>query len=121
MLALGTFIGLIATLVLPFINGIGDWQGVLASIIGACFGGLVATFITNQSQRAPDAVFMYPVGLMLGYSWQQTPALAKMLQDPSGWMVFLGVVGLLGNIILTLFAVVLGAYSLLVTVRKSKS
>ena len=121
MLALGTFIGLIATYPLPFITEIDDWRKVLASIIGACFGGVVATFITNQSKRAPDAVFMYPVGLMLGYSWQQTRALGDMVKGQDHWMVFLGGVGLLGNILLTLFAVVLGAYSLLDTFRKGKS
>jgi hypothetical protein len=107
MLAMGIFVGLVACQGTAFVGSVESWQKVMVEILGACFGGVVVTYMGKQMQSAGNAVYMYPVGLLLSYSWLKTAKLAPMMIYHSGeFQFYLGLAGLLGVVVLSLVAFV---------------
>ena len=102
---MGVFVGLVSYQAVPFINA-NNWQGVLAAVLGASFGGVTVTFMNQKLGDAKESVFMYPVGLLLGFVWMQVQNLAPLILGNNRTSFWLGVLGIIGIIALTAFVAV---------------
>lgn len=96
MLALGIFVGTIITV--GVINT-KDWtkiHGLLVTLLGAALSGAVFGFIEYLGgQSLGDALFNYPVGLLLGMMWAYVWVAARHIREGHrllGWLHIAGVV-----------------------------
>lgn len=104
MLAMGVFVGLLASQGTQFADNAENWKKLLAAMLGSCFGGVVVTYMSREMKTAGNAIYLYPVGLLLGYTWFQTPKLAAMIVGPPGIGFWVGLAGAVGNVILSIVA-----------------
>jgi hypothetical protein len=91
MLCLGGFVGGLLVVGLDFLTGLENWQKVVATIIAAAFGGAVFGFIQYLGGTKPgDALFMYPVGLLLALLWYYGRYAITNIQSKNAASMFLG-------------------------------
>jgi hypothetical protein len=110
MLALGAFVGSVSSQGVNFMKDAKSWKNVLTAIIGACFGGATVTFMSKMGFNKSEAIAMYPVGLLLGYTWIFAPKLAeKTKTGASKSNRFWGYLGFAGLVILTGAAIIVSA------------
>ena len=64
------------------------------------------TYINEEMKTVGNAIYMYPVGLLLGYTWFQTPKLAAMIVGPPGIGFWIGLAGMIGNVAISIIAFV---------------
>jgi Kef-type K+ transport system membrane component KefB len=67
LFCLGSFIGALVTYGLQFVNGLENWQQLLATIIAAVFTGAVITFV-DRFKNSP-ALGAYAIGLLVALLW----------------------------------------------------
>lgn len=103
MLALGIFVGSIIT------NGViktKDWtklHGLLLTLLGAALSGTVFGFIDYLGgQRLGEALFNYPIGLVLGMMWVYVYAAAEHIREGYHWLGWLHIVGVVIATVLAL-------------------
>lgn len=111
MLALGVFMGSIITF---GIRGTTDWKNLektLGILISVAFsGGLFAFFTMVQKlggNLPGDALFMYPVGLVLGTGWVQAIAIPDLVGSEKRGVQLLGWLHAAGLVIITLMSLAL--------------
>jgi len=104
MLAMGVFVGLLVTQGMDYAKDIETYKKILTVVLSSSFGGVVVAYIGKQLDKK-EAIPMYPVGLLLGYVWLQIPKLAALIIGGSTLSFWLGVLGMVGSLILTIVAV----------------
>jgi hypothetical protein len=111
MLALGGFVGVVVTGGLRFITAT-TLVKIVATILGAVFGGVVLRFLNNTGKPADGyALAGYPIGLMVASFWVYANVLSGMVADPTLSTRITGIAGLLGIIVATGFALYLATPS----------
>ena len=106
MLSMGLFIGLLATRGTKFVDNYEHWKSISAAIIGSCLGGTAVTFMSLKLHSEDSkAIYMYLVGLLLSYCWNQSPILMDLVQG-DGVHFWLGMSGIFGNVLLSCIAFV---------------
>jgi hypothetical protein len=111
MLALGLFIGSVVTI---GIQATRDWSNlakVLSTIFSAALAGTVFTFIEFLGgSKLGNALFYYPVGLLLGLMWGYARAALANVQAEHGnartlgWLHLAGLFGCTLVVIALLFS-----------------
>jgi hypothetical protein len=103
MLALGIFVGSIITV--GVINT-KDWtklQGLLVTLLGSALSGAVFGFIDYLGgPKLGDALFNYPLGLVLGMMWVYVEAAARHIREGYRWLGWLHIAGVVIATVLTL-------------------
>lgn len=103
MLFLGIFVGTIITVGVIKTK---DWtklQGLLVTLLGSALSGSVFGFIDYLGgQRLGDALFNYPVGLVLGMMWAFVAEAAENIRRGYPWLGWLHIAGVVLATILTL-------------------
>jgi phosphate/sulfate permease len=84
MLALGGFIGYVVTVGIQSVDDWSDLQKILATIISAALTGGVFSFIEFLGgNKLKDALFFYPIGLVLAMLWAYAPSALMQVQSPN--------------------------------------
>lgn len=108
MLALGLFVGfIISTGVIKTT----DWtklQGLFVTIIGSALSGGAFAFIEKLGgERLGDALFFYPIGLLLGLMWRYALAAITHIKSPDRPLQVVGWLHIIGMTLVTLFTALL--------------
>jgi len=82
-LALGVFVGCVA--VLGFKQAENDFAKGGTAILAAALGGVAIAFADKLTPvtKAPDSIFMYPIGLLVAVPWFYMPEVLELGKDPT--------------------------------------
>ena len=102
MLALGIFVGSIISIGVLKTTDWSKLQGLFVTILGSALSGAVFAFINYLGgTKLGDAVFLYPLGLLLALMWAYARAAAQHIQAPDKSLRLLGWLHLVGLLIVT--------------------
>jgi len=106
MLALGTFVGSVIATGIRKTQDWSDLQKVLTTLISAALAGGVFTFLEYLGGNAlGKALFLYPVGLLLGLAWLSAETAVANVQGANGPARVAGWLHIVGLVVITLLAV----------------
>jgi len=104
-LALGVFVGCVA--VLGFKQAENDFAKGGTAILAAALGGVAIAFADKLTPvaKAPESIFMYPIGLLVAVPWFYMPEVLKLGDDPSKkGLVRLMYLAIIGTVLVTILA-----------------
>jgi drug/metabolite transporter (DMT)-like permease len=104
-LALGVFVGCVA--VLGFKQAQNDFAKGGTAILAAALGGVAIAFANQLGPvaKAPDSIFMYPIGLLVSVPWFYMPDILQLGSDPNRkGLVRLMYLAITGTVIVTMLA-----------------
>jgi drug/metabolite transporter (DMT)-like permease len=104
-LALGIFVGCVA--VLGFKQAENDFAKGGTAILAAALGGVAIAFADKLAPvaKAPDSIFMYPIGLLVAVPWFYMPEVLKLGDDPNKkGLVRLMYLAIIGTVLVTILA-----------------
>jgi drug/metabolite transporter (DMT)-like permease len=104
-LALGVFVGCVA--VLGFKQAENDFAKGGTAILAAALGGVAIAFSDKLAAvvKAPESIFMYPIGLLVAVPWFYMPEVLKLGDDSSKkGLVRLMYLAIAGTVLVTILA-----------------
>ena len=105
LFCLGAFVGALVTYGLPFVQGLGDWRTLLATIIAAVFTGVVIAFVDRF--RTSKAIGTYAVGLLVALMWAYSRTAVALIKGSNDAVQILGWAQLAGTVVVTAIALAL--------------